>query len=97
MEDWNILLETADDGSTIATVLEVPNLQASEATKQGAVAKAKQLLQERLAKAEIVKVSLTDKSSKSENPLMKFAGIFQDDPDFEDIMHDIRTERGGEI
>lgn len=97
MEDWNILLETADDGSTIATVLEVPNLQASEATKQGAVAKAKRLLQERLAKAEIVKVSLTNKSSKSENPLMKFAGIFQDDPDFEDIMHDIRTERGGEI
>lgn len=97
MEDWNILLETADDGSTIATVLEVPNLQASEATKQGAVAKAKRLLQERLAKAEIVKVSLTNKSSKSENPLMKFAGIFQDDPDFEDIMDDIRAERGGEI
>ena len=97
MEDWNILLETADDGSTIATVLEVPNLQAPEATKQGAVAKAKRLLQERLAKAEIVKVSLTNKSSKSENPLMKFAGIFQDDPDFEDIMDDIRAERGGEI
>lgn len=97
MDDWNILLETADDGSTIATVLEVPNLQTSEATKQDAIVKVKRLLQERLAKAEIIKVSLTDKSSESKNPLMKFAGIFQDDADFVDIMHNLQAERENEI
>ncbi len=93
MGDWNILLETTDDGNIIATVLEVSNLQISETTKQGEVAKVKQLLRERLAKAEIVKVSLVDESSKSENPLMKFAGIFQDDADFADIILEIQMER----
>ena len=52
MDNWNILLENAEDGSTVATVLEVPNLQTSDTTKQGAVEKVKKLLQERLAKAE---------------------------------------------
>lgn len=96
MDNWNILVENADDGSTIATVLEVPNLQTSDTTRQGAVEKAKQLLQKRLAKAEIVQISLMTGSSSSENPLLKFAGVFQDDPDFEDIMNNLRVERGSD-
>lgn len=39
VNNWNILLENADDGSTIATILEVPNLQISNNTKQGAFEK----------------------------------------------------------
>jgi hypothetical protein len=29
----------------------------------------------------------------NDNPLMKFAGIFENDPDFQEIMSEIRTER----
>lgn len=29
----------------------------------------------------------------SENPLMKFAGIFPDDPDFMEIIKEMRAER----
>ena len=96
MNNWNILLENADDGSTVATVLEVPNLQTTDTTKQGAVEKVKQLLQERLAKAEIVQISIATESISIENPVMKFAGIFKDDTDFEDIMSDLRAERENE-
>lgn len=91
MDNWNILLESQDDGFTVATVLEVPNLQSIDKTKQGAIEKVRQLLQERLAKAEIIQISLPKKNNG--NPLMKFAGIFEKDSDFQEIMSEIRAER----
>lgn len=91
MDDWNILLESQDDGLTIATVLEVPNLQTTDETKQGAIQKVRELLQERLAKAEIIQISLPKKNNK--NPLMKFAGIFENDSDFQEVMSEIKAER----
>ena len=91
VDNWNILLESRDDGFTVATVLEVPNLQTTDKTKQGAIEKIRQLLQERLAKAEIIQISLPKKMNN--NPLMKFAGIFENDPDFQEIMSEIKTER----
>ena len=91
MDNWNILLESQDDGLTVATVLEVPNLQATDKTKQGAIEKVRELLQERLAKAEIIQISLPEKTNG--NPLMKFAGVFENDSDFQEIVSEIRAER----
>ncbi|MEM9275330.1 MAG: hypothetical protein AAGA80_20550 [Cyanobacteria bacterium P01_F01_bin.143] len=91
MDNWNILLESRDDGLTIATVLEVPNLQITDETKQGAIEKVRELLQKRLAKAEIIQISLPTKTNGSS--LMKFAGIFENDSDFQEIMSEIKAER----
>ena len=91
VDDWNILLESQDDGLTVATVLEVPNLQTTDKTKQGAIQKVRELLQKRLAKAEIIQISLPKKNNT--NPLMKFAGIFENDSDFQEIMSEIKAER----
>jgi hypothetical protein len=93
VNNWNILLESRDDGLTVATVLEVPNLQTTDKTKQGAIQKVRQLLQERLEKAEIIQISLSKKASNNEKSLMKFAGVFENDPDFQEIMSEIRAER----
>ena len=93
MDNWNILLERTDDGFTTATVLEVPNCQTTDETKEGAVEKIQQLLQQRLAKAEIVKIPAPIQPVVTEHPLMKFAGIFKDDPEFMEIMKEIRAER----
>ena len=95
MNNWNILLEDADNGLTIATVLEVPSLQTTDRTKQGAIKKVTQLLEKRLAKAEIIQISVSSesKSTTSKNSLMEFAGIFQDDSDFEDIVAELQAER----
>ena len=65
MDNWNILLENRDDALIVATVLEFPNLQTTDQTKQGAIDKIRQLLQERLAKAEIIQISLPRKSYKN--------------------------------
>lgn len=91
MDNWNILLESRDDGLTVATVLEVPNLQTTDKTKQGAIQKVRELLQERLAKAEIIQISLPKKTNG--NSLMQFAGIFENDSDFQEIMSQIKAER----
>ena len=93
MNNWNILLEDTNDGSTLATVLEVPSLQTRDKTKQGAVKKIQQLLQQRLAKAEIIKIPVNLDSATDDNPLMKFAGIFENDSDFEDIVAEMKAER----
>ncbi len=94
MDNWNILLESRADGFTTATVLEVPDCQISDETKQGAVEKVQQLLHKRLAQAEIIQIPAPIQPITPENPLMKFAGIFQNDPDFMEIMEEIRAERG---
>ena len=91
MNNWNILLEDTDDGFTVATVLEVPNLQTRDKTKQGAIDKVRQLLQNRLAKAEIIQIPV--ELNSNQNSLMKFAGIFENEPDFQEIMTEIRAER----
>jgi hypothetical protein len=58
MNNWNILLESTTDGFTIATVLEVPDCQIKDKTKQEAVAKVRQLLHKRLATAEIIQIEV---------------------------------------
>ncbi len=93
MDNWNILLESTADGFTVATVLEVPDCQTTDETKEGAVEKVQQLLQKRLAKAEIIQIPVPIQPLTSENPLMKFGGIFQDDPDFMEIIKEMRAER----
>ena len=93
MNNWNILLEDADNGLTIATVLEVPSLQTTDRTKQGAIKKVTQLLEKRLAKAEVVQISTFSERSKSKNSLMEFAGMFEDDSDFADIVAELQAER----
>jgi hypothetical protein len=93
MDNWNILLESTIDGFTVATVLEVPDCQIRDKTKAGAVEKVQELLQKRLAKAEIIRIPVPIQLPNPENPLMRFAGIFQNDPDFMEIMKEIRAER----
>ena len=93
MSNWNILLENTEDGFTLATVLEVPSLQTKDRTKQGAVAKVRDLLRQRLAKAEIITIPVDINSTSKDNSVMKFAGIFVDDPDFKDIARNIQAER----
>ena len=82
-----------DDGSTVATVIEAPTLQTTDKTKQGAVKKIRQLLQERLAKAEIIQISMPVEPTTNSDSIMKFAGIFEDDEDFKDIIAAIKAER----
>lgn len=102
MDNWNILLENTNNGFTVATVVEFLALKSKDKTKQGAISalprrcaieKVRYLLEKRLAKAEIIKIPVATKLTLEEKPLMKFAGIFENDPDFQDIVENVKVER----
>lgn len=88
--NYDILIEQTDS-NFIATALLLPDCQATGSTKEEALQNISQLLTQRLANAEIV--SLEIESPKKEHPWMKFAGMFKDDPQFDEMMEYIEQER----
>lgn len=88
---YNVVIETENEGTVRATVWGLLDCQASGATREEALAKVGQLLKARLSKAEIVKMEM--ELPKPEHPWKKFAGMFKDDPDFDDVLADIEAFR----
>ncbi len=88
---YSVLIEQEPEGQISATLLGWQDCQTKGDTKQEALNKLHQLLTNRLQNTEIV--SLEVEIPQSQHPLLKFAGMFQDDPDFEEVLTDIETYR----
>ena len=89
----NILLET-HSGRTIASVLEMPRYQVEAKTRAEAIVALKNLLTGQLSQVEVIPLEFnSDQLSLVENPWLKFAGVFKDDPDFAEIVAELRQER----
>lgn len=88
---YDVLIENEKDGSVSATVLGLPDCKAQGATREEALTRLRQLLTARLEKAEIV--SLEIEPPKAEHPWMKFAGMFKDDPQFDEMLAYIEADR----
>lgn len=91
----HILLEHNSQGNAmIATVLELPNCRAEAPTRQQALEELKKQVLARLEKAEILSLELQPPPvQQPENPWMKFAGVFKDDPDFDEFQQAIQDYR----
>ncbi len=89
--NYEVLIEYESEGQFIATVLGWQDCQVKGKTKEDALNKLRQLLNNRLQNSEIVSLDLS--IAESEHPWMKFAGMFKDDPDFEDVLADIEAYR----
>ena len=88
MANWNILLEPETDGQFTATVAELPTVKVTANSRQTALDEIKQMLSKRLSDVEVVSVSIP-----TEDPWIKFAGIFKDNPYFDEIVREMRAER----
>ncbi|MCC5617248.1 hypothetical protein LC605_19600 [Nostoc sp. CHAB 5836] len=86
---YDVLIENQQDGGVIAKVLGLPDFQGSGVTKEAALEKLIQLLQER--KPEIVTLEI--EPPQTEHPWMKFAGMFKDDPQFDEMLAYIEADR----
>ena len=86
---YDVLIENQQDGEVSATVLGLPDFKASGVTKEEALEKLIQLLQER--KPEIVTLEI--EPPQTEHPWMKFAGMFKDDPQFDEVLAYIEADR----
>ncbi|MGG6241767.1 hypothetical protein ACQ4N7_24335 [Nodosilinea sp. AN01ver1] len=91
MTNWNILIEPSTDGQTTATVLELPSFQVKASDRVTALKEIQRLLAKRLAGAEIVSLSMP--APVSENPWLKYGGMFKGDADFEAITQDLQQDR----
>ena len=79
---------------TIASVLELPNCSVEEPTDEQAIESLKKLITFRLEKIEVISLEIEiPQFQHIEKPWMKFAGVFKDDPDFAEIVEELRAER----
>lgn len=93
-----VLLERKDERQYRAIVLGLPDCKAEGNTREEALTKISTIASDRLEKAELI--SLDIKPPKPEHPWMKFAGMFKDDPQFDEMLEDIqalRRERDAEM
>ncbi|WP_341525286.1 hypothetical protein WKK05_22120 [Nostoc sp. UHCC 0302] len=88
---YEVLIENEPDGTVKATLLGLADFQSSGATKEEAIKTLIQRLQARLEKAEIVTLEM--EPPKTEHPWMKFAGMFKDDPQFDEVQEHIEAYR----
>ncbi|GBF80317.1 hypothetical protein [Aphanothece sacrum] len=86
-----LLVETLKNGQFAASILEFPNFRVESPTREEAIAQIKATVLERLSHIEAISWNVP--LSASPPTWIQFAGIFQDDPDFKDIMDKIRAEK----
>jgi predicted RNase H-like HicB family nuclease len=90
-QNYSILIETPKSGGYRATALGLPNCRAKGATREIALQNVRELLTTRLSQSEIVTLKID--SPQSGHPWMQFAGMFQNDPQFEEMQADIQVYR----
>ena len=86
---YDVLIENQADSMVKATLLSLPECQGLGATKEEALNNLIQLFQAR--KPEIVTLEI--EPVKTEHPWMKFAGMFEDDPYFDEVQEYIEEYR----
>ncbi|MEC4817668.1 MAG: hypothetical protein SAK29_31005 [Scytonema sp. PMC 1069.18] len=90
----NFWLETREDGSAIASILELPQYRVEAATREQALTMLEELLIQRMNKVEVIPREIKLPSvEQSQRPWMKFAGVFKDDPDFDAVQQYIQEYR----
>jgi hypothetical protein len=88
---YTVIVENQDDQTFLATVWNLPDCQAMGNTREEAINQVQQKVTEKLARSEIVTITISD--PKPEHPWTKFAGMFKDDPLFDQVREFMETER----
>ncbi len=88
--NYSVLIEQKGGGYQ-ATVWGLPDCQVFAANREDALKKIHELVNIRLQNVEIVTREI--ELPKPEHPWMKFAGMFKDDPQFDDVLADIEAHR----
>jgi hypothetical protein len=89
----NVIVKQGSDGRTIAIVPGIPELQVEASDRATALSQIQQLLEIHLAGAEIVSLPIKLPSLERKNPWLEMAGVFKDDPQFEQMLEAIENYR----
>lgn len=86
-----LLIETLKNGLFAASIFEFPNFRVEAQTREDAISQLQTTFLERLTHIEAISWNVPLEASPP--TWMQFAGVFQDDPDFQEIMNEIRSQR----
>ncbi|MEH2057908.1 MAG: hypothetical protein V7K97_17450 [Nostoc sp.] len=89
----NVIVKQGSDGRTIAIVPGLPELQVEASDRATALSQIQQRLETHLAGAEIVSLPIKLPSIEPKNPWLAMAGVFKDDPQFEQMLEAIESYR----
>jgi predicted RNase H-like HicB family nuclease len=89
---YDVLIENQQDGTVKAILLGLPDCQGLGNTETEAIEKLSQSLQNRLESAKIVTLVI-EAPQVVENPWLKIAGKYKDDPQFDEMLEYIEEYR----
>ncbi len=88
---YSVLIDQEQDGKFSAVVLGLADCKSSGGTEDEAVSKLQHILQERLKNSKIVTLEIESTSTK--NPWIEFAGMYEDNPLFDEVISNIAAYR----
>lgn len=89
----NVIVKQMPDGRTVAMVPGLPELDVKAQNRVEALAQLQQNLETRLADAEIVTLPIKLPRLQQRNPWLEMAGVFKDDPQFDQMLEAIEKYR----
>lgn len=90
---YSVLVEEKGVEGFQAIALGLPDCRVVAVTREQALAKLQTALAKRLSKAEVVEVEIPQQSAKAEHSWKRFAGMFEDEPLFDEVLEDIEAQR----
>jgi predicted RNase H-like HicB family nuclease len=94
---YDILLELQPDGTHQASVLGWAACHAVGDTEEHAIDSLRQVLSDRLTHSKVLQLEIPQQFEQpivaSDNPWIKFAGVFKDDPMFDEMLESIAEYR----
>ncbi|MBO3459520.1 type II toxin-antitoxin system HicB family antitoxin [Aetokthonos hydrillicola Thurmond2011] len=88
---YNVLIEHEPDGRFSALALGLSDCKSLGNTEKEALENLQEVLQKRLQNSKIVTLEIN--SPQANNPWTKIAGMYKDNPLFDEVLADIETER----
>jgi predicted RNase H-like HicB family nuclease len=94
--NFHILLKSVGPGQFVASVAELSDCQVTASTKEAAIEQLQKRVQVQLAETEVLSFPIVPGEARAEreNPWTEFIGMYAGDPDFAEMMAQMRAERG---
>jgi len=91
---YQVLVQKPSERHFVASILGLSSIVADGTTEEEAITKIKNALKSQLATAKIVIIDIDSEPTQAEtDPWIKHAGIFADDPTFNDFIEEVAAFR----
>lgn len=91
---YQVLVQKPSERHFVASILGISGIVADGNTEEEVIAKIKTALKSQLATAKIVTIDIDSESPQAEtDPWIKHAGIFADDPTFDNFLEEVAAFR----